>query len=87
MSISLTKQDQQFLDQLVTDGQFQDCNQALQAAVGCLRQAIGLDELLESRYAEVERGEVIAYDEQSLEARFEELRMRAKTAAARVDAP
>ncbi len=87
MSTNLTDVDQQFLDQLVADGRYQDRDQAIQAAIDCLRQAIDLDELLESRYAEVDRGEVVAYDEQSLDARFEELRARAKAAAARVDAP
>ncbi len=87
MAADLTDPDRNFLDQLVAEGRFSDRDDAIQAAVDCLRQAIKLDELIESRYAEVERGEVVAYDDRSLTARFEELRTRAHAAARPADAP
>lgn len=78
MIVEISQENEQFLEQAVAAGTFQDRAQALNHAVELLRKRAALLAHIDEGIEDLSAGRYTDYDEAGLRARFEEFRKRAR---------
>ena len=80
MSTDLSPQNETFLDEQVARGEFSSRGEALDAAIELLRQRTDAVQRIDVGRRQLDAGDFVEYDDESLKARFDELKARAAAA-------
>ncbi len=78
MSDSLSQETESFIQQQVALGTYRDRNDAIEAGVELLRQRKALLDRIDEGRRQLDEGEYVEFDEQSLRGFFEGLKDRAR---------
>jgi Arc/MetJ-type ribon-helix-helix transcriptional regulator len=79
--LSLSSDNQSFIDRQVAIGAFRDRAEAIDAGVELLRKRQELLDLLDERRRQLDNGEYVDFDREGLQLFFEGLKLRARRAA------
>jgi Arc/MetJ-type ribon-helix-helix transcriptional regulator len=79
MPVSLTRENECYLQSQVESGRFPSVDAAINAAVEQIREQSALKAIVDEAYRQLENGEYTDYDDDSLRARFDELKQRVRS--------
>jgi len=79
MSATIRPDNEKFIDQEIAVGAFRDRTEAINAGVDLLRRRKALLDMIDEGRRQLDEGDYVEYDDESLARRFEELKERVRS--------